>query len=313
MKRTLIALFALALAGCATSTSPSPTALDTSPSESIATNIDYPTFEPGAFRLDGSTAAIPLGSLILQRTMGVPATDADNITFSTTMASYLQLAWSADEDADETPMVLLAYEPDDSTRETLADYGDAAKMEFHPIGRDALVFLTNSANPVDSLTGAQIKDIYNGKITNWSEVGGEDKEIIAYQRPEDSGSGALMRKLVMGDAQMMSAPTDLISSGMEGLIEGVSTYQNSGNALGYSVYYYAHNMYALPDIKLLGVDGVAPENPTIASGAYPYVNDFYAVILASEPADSPARQLVEWLESPDGQALVDEAGYVPVK
>ena len=185
------------------------------------------------------------------------------------------------------------------------------KLESHPIGRDALVFFTNQTNPVTSLTTEQLRDIYTGKVTNWKQVGGKDIEIVAYQRTEESGSQALMRKYVMGDRKMAKAPSELITDDMGGIIEGVSDYANSGNAMGYSVFYYLANMYAVEGIRMLGVDGVLPSHDTIASGGYPFVNDFFVIIRADEPAGSPARRVMEWLLSPAGTQTVADAGYVP--
>ena len=65
------------------------------------------------------------------------------------------------------------------------------------IGLDGFVFLVNKENKVDSLTLEQIQKIYTGEITNWSNVGGENEEIVAYQREANSGSQNLMEKMVM--------------------------------------------------------------------------------------------------------------------
>ena len=261
--------------------------------------------------LDGSTANIPLGSLVLQRLAGVPKAQADNIQFSTTPLAYVNLACNG----AAPNLVVLAYEPAEETKEQIKPNPDldCGKLEYHTIGRDALVFLANEQNPVTSLTTAQYKQVYTGAVTNWSKFGGPDEKIVAYQRPESSGSQALMRKFVMGKTAMAKAPQEFVSTEMETLIDDVASYNNDGNALGYSVYYYAKTMYATPGVKLLGADGVQPSSDTIADGTYPYVNDFYAVIRADEPENSPARQVVTWLESPDGQQAVTDAGYVGKK
>ena len=314
-------LAAVALAGCVPAPAPAPPTATNAPSTvassapapsepappaASATPTSYP-FDLATFpALDGSTANIPLGSLILQRLVGVPKAQADNVSFSNTSNAYVSLA--CDDPANyANGLVVLAYEPAEVTKKDLAD---CAKLEFHPIGRDALVFLANQKNPVTSLTTKQYKDIYSGKITNWSDVGGAAKKIVAFQRPEPSGSQALLRKFVMGNAKMAKAPTEIVTAEMGELIDGVANYNNSGNALGYSVFYYAKAMYAQPGVKLLGANGVAPSSATIADGSYPYVNDFYAAIRADEPQGSVARQVVAWLESPEGQQTVVDAGYV---
>ncbi len=300
VKRLVLAMVAVALlAGCVGS----PVA---SPSGSAPSGGATPGFTMATLpRIDGSTANIPLISLVMQRLTGAPATEADNAIKTTgTPNAYLHLV---DGSAD----LLLVYEADADTVKEIKDSG--VKLESHPIGRDALVFFTNASNPVTSLTAEQYRDIYTGKITGWSSVGGSDQKIVAYQRPEASGSQALMRKYVMHDAKMAPAPKEMVTAEMGEIIDRVSSYANTGNALGYSVYYYLANMYAVPGIKMLGVGDVQPSKETIASGDYPYGNDFFVVIRADEPENSPARKVMNWMLTADGTQAVTDAGYVPLK
>ncbi|MCA0253491.1 MAG: substrate-binding domain-containing protein [Actinobacteria bacterium] len=308
----IAAALALTLTACTPATQPTPsTSSDPAPpsSPSVPTQPDTPepSSHPFSFetlpRFDGSTANIPLISLVIQRLTGASAAEADNaVQVTTTPNAYRALV------AGETDL-LLVYEANATVKQEVEDSG--VKLESHPIGRDALVFFTNAANPVTSLTTEQLRDIYTGRITNWKQVGGDDIGIVAYQRTEESGSQALMRKYVMGDRTMAKAPSELVTDDMGGIIEGVSDYANSGNALGYSVYYYLANMYAVEGIRMLGIGDVMPSHETIGAGKYPYVNDFFVIIRADEPADSPARQVMEWLLSPDGTRTVADAGYVP--
>lgn len=314
----IAAALAIALTACTPAAQPSPSAPTgpapsgspssaATPSTPVETATPEPSSHPFTFetlpRFDGSTANIPLISLVIQRLTGVSAAEADNaVNVTTTPNAYRALI------AGETDL-LLVYEANSTVKEEVEESGVA--LESHPIGRDALVFFTNDSNPVTSLTTGQLRDIYTGKVTNWKQVGGKDVEIVAYQRTEESGSQALMRKYVMGDRKMAKAPSELITDDMGGIIEGVSDYANTGNALGYSVYYYLANMYAVEGIRMLGIGGVMPSHETIASGDYPFVNDFFVIIRADEPAGSPARQVMEWLLSPAGAQTVADAGYVP--
>ena len=188
-----------------------------------------------------------------------------------------------------------------------------AKLEQKAIGRDALVFIVNEENPVQSLTQQQLRDIYAGRITSWKDVGGADSPIVAFQRGVDSGSQTLFKKLLIdkGDGQLMAAPTELAPADMGGLVDSIAEYNNSANAIGFSVYYYIDQMYSQPGLRLLRVDGVMPSNDTLADGSYPLCNDFYAVIRPDAAADSPERQLYDWLDTEAGQACIKKAGYVP--
>ena len=82
------------------------------------------------------------------------------------------------------------------------------ELEVIPMLRDGFVFFVNENNPVNNVAFQDIVDIYSGTITNWKQLGGEDKEIIAYQREENSGSQTGMLKRVMKDTPMMEAPKE---------------------------------------------------------------------------------------------------------
>ena len=272
----------------------SPTPAETPPEPRIKL-ADFP-------KLDGSTATIPLAQALLQHMTGCSEEEAEaRVRFSTTSASYHAL-WRKEAD------LLLAYEASPDTKESL-DLEE--NFDVYPIGRDALVFVVNENNPVDSLTTAQIRDIYSGEITNWNQLGGIDAPIVAFQRPENSGSQTMMQKLVMGELPMMDVPNEYFMPGeMWGLISELASYNNAGNAIGYSVYYYAKNMYSLPGLKFLRVDGVAPTERSIADEEYPHINEFYAV--TRKGADGYTKYLAEWLLSLEGQAFIASCGYVPV-
>lgn len=257
-------------------------------------------------RIDGSTATIPLSQAIYRLATGATEREAERfIRHDKTTRAYLNLIWDQETD------LVIAYEPGESVKKQLKEEGD--NLIIKPIGRDALVFMANQGNPVKSLTGQQVIDIYSGKIANWKEVGGSSQAIRAFQRPENSGSQNLMEKLVMKGTAMAEAPQDYVVSEMGELIEKVSAYDNTGEALGYSVYYYAKNMYQKPELKFMAVDGVTPSSDTIRDGSYPYVSDFYAAVRKDEPKDSNAYRLFEWLTSDDGQALINTLGYVGIQ
>lgn len=269
-----------------------------------AGEIEIPAFDKNTFpAIDGSTATIPLGQLMYRMSTGASELDAaTDIHFSKTTESYLKLI-SGDVD------LVIAYEAGEKAKEN-PGYQD---LIIEPIGLDALVFLCNQSNPVNDLSAEAIKGIYTGKYTNWKDVGGEDHNIIPYQRPLNSGSQTLMNKLFVKESEIMDAPTELTLGEMGDLIDGIAKYDNSADAMGYSVYYYAANMYQDPNVKMISVDGVKPDSDTIRSGKYPYVNPFYVAIRKDMPEDDPATILFHWLTDTDGQSLVNALGYVGVK
>ena len=253
--------------------------------------------------VDGSTSMLPLSRALMMASTGVSAQEAElRISHSkTTLSFYALVSGEAD--------LLLVARPAQEAFDYAEDMG--VELEMRPIGVDALVFLTSDKNPVDSLTQQQAVGIYTGAITNWKEVGGADAEIVAYQRNETSGSQVMMENVVMDGQPMTDAPVEYRPSEMGALVDEVASYRNSADAIGYSVYYYVTEMYLREGVKLLAIDGVAPSNETIASGEYPYTQYSYAVIRKDEREDSPARQLFDFLTTPEGKALMAAQGYVP--
>ena len=251
--------------------------------------------------VDGSTANIPLAMGLIQLVTGCTEAEAEaSINFSTTDYSYEALAEGLCD-------MLLVYEASAPTKEL---YDPQNNFDMRPIGLDALVFITNTDNPVDSLTEEQLRGIFSGEITNWKEVGGLDQEIKAFQRPTLSGSQTLMLNLCMGEVAMADQEIIAVSDTMSDVIRDIAAYDSSANAIGYSVYYYAKNMYNQPNLKFIKVEGVEPTYESINSGEYKYINPFYA-ILPKTNVNANAALLVDWLETPDGQAFVASCEYVP--
>lgn len=277
----------------------------TLPNAETKVNIEKPKFTRESFpKVDGSTATIPLSQAIARSVLDISSEEsAKFIKHNTTHDAYLNLIHKK---AD----IIFVTE---ASKEELNMAKDAkVELEIVPVVKEGFVFLVNTKNPINSLTTKQIQDIYQGNIKNWKEVGGEDKNIVAYQREPNSGSQTLMEQTVMKGLKLKDSPKTIIT-GMEGLIESIAKYDNSDKAIGYSVFYYAKTMYNKDTIKLLAVDGVAPDNNTISSGKYPFTTGYYAVMRKSEPKNSNARKLLAWLISADGQKLAEESGYVPLK
>ncbi|MCQ2609883.1 MAG: substrate-binding domain-containing protein, partial [Lachnospiraceae bacterium] len=259
---------------------------------------DYP-------RVDGSTANMPMMAQIRSSFLGEDLVEAENnVEVTTTDYAWRNLVEKKND-------LLLVYEPSSETKDIIDK--SPVKLKKTPIGVDALVFIVNKDNPIDNLTTQQLRDIYSGKITNWKEVGGEDKKIEAYQRQLNSGSQTLFLNLLMKDTKPMDAPESYRIMGMDGLIEEIASYNDSSNALGYSVYYYAKKMYEVPGLKLLSVDGIEPNDETIANGEYPFLNEYYLVIREDEPKDSITTKLHDYILSDKGKADIKKAGYVPIK
>lgn len=278
----------------------------TSSQEQEIPSATHPIMSPNEYpKIDGSTATIPLSLALYQLVTENSIQDAEEaIVHTKTTNAYKRLI---DKDVD----MLIVYE---GSKE-IFEYAKtkSVKLLSKPIGMDALVFFVNPNNPVQSLTQNQLVDIYSGKYTNWKQVGGLNKKIVAFQRPDQSGSQNLMDKLVMKDTKMMKGPGVIRPVGMKDVVKEMTSYVNESNALGYSVFYYVSNMIEQPDMRLLQINGIEPNQQAIQDGTYPYTNHFYVVIRDDEKTDSNTRKLYNWLTTEDGQKLIEDTGYVSIK
>lgn len=169
------------------------------------------------------------------------------------------------------------------------------ELVYVPIGREAFVFMVNRNNPADSLTVDEVRSIYGGDITNWSEVGGPWRPINPVTRMEGSGSQTAMNAF-MGDTAF----------------DGKSPLALFGGSIGFSFRYYMNDMVANENVKMLALNGVYPSAENIQNGTYPVVAEFYAIYRAdNENENIPI--LIDWLLSEEGQRLIEETGYVRVK
>lgn len=270
-------------------------------SEPLFTLDNYP-------KVDASLATQPLTNAFIKNFTGIDV-DVTTLGYSNTHPGYIKLI---DDEVD----LIVVTEP--SEDELAYAQSKGVELEIVPVVKEGFVFYVNEKNPVDNLTLEEVQKIYSGKITNWSEVGGNDEKIRAFQRNVNSGSQTGMLSLVMKDIPLMEPLTEDRIGSMVDIINIVSSYDNGLNSIGYSYYYYATTMYDDIDkdvadrIKLLGINGVKPNYDTIKDGSYPIQTAYYIVIRKDEPQDSNTRKLRDAMLSARGQDVAKEAGYVPV-
>lgn len=260
-------------------------------------------------KVDGATAMLPMVGEITKSVLGYTDEQAQKYLDENTQGKSAKVYASLIK--KEKDLIFVSEPSDDILKQA-----KEANVEFDMtgIGRDGFVFIVNKDNPVNSLTIEQIQKIYTGEITNWNQVGGNDEEIVAFQREQNSGSQNLMEKMVMKDTKIKESPSGLMIASMEGLIDSVSkNYDGSKSSIGYSIYLYAKEQYVKDNIKFLSIDGVYPSDETIANGTYPLSKIVYAVTRKDVPQDSSVRKLTKWLLTDEGQKTVVAGGYSKLK
>lgn len=229
-------------------------------------------------------------------------TNGKIVTFTNTSVGYSRLI------NGEVDMFFGA-KPSASQLEEANEAG--VEFDYTPIGQEAFIFFVNTNNPISNLTSNQIRSIYHGDITNWREVGGNNHEILAFQRPERSGSQAMM-SYFMKDISLKKPLQYEYISGMSGIITQTAEYNGEDNAIGYTFKYFLYGLHQEENVKVLSIDGIAPTKENIQSQTYPLSTYLYCVTLKSNQKEN-VKKLKEFILSEQGQYIIDQTGYCALK
>ena len=169
------------------------------------------------------------------------------------------------------------------------------------VALDGIAMIVNPENPVSDLTVEQIADIYTGKITNWSEVGGNDAEIVLIGREAGSGTRDGFESIT-GTKDACQYRQELTSTG-----DVITTVSQNPDAIGYA------SLAALKDtVKALTVGGVAPTEETVKDGSYVIQRPFVLVTKEGTALSDTAQKFFDFAISADAASIISAAGAVPV-
>jgi phosphate transport system substrate-binding protein len=162
------------------------------------------------------------------------------------------------------------------------------------VAGDAIAIVVHPDNPVNGLTIPQLSDIYSGKITNWREIGGEDRPIVLLSRESNSGTHVFFLENVVrqgrsGD-QTLFSPNTLLMPSSEGISAEV---RQNPNAIA------AGEPYVLPTVE------------TVKDNSYPIARGLY-IYTAGEPQGA-IRAYLDWILGSEGQSIVRQQGFVPLQ
>ena len=260
-------------------------------SEIVSINSDF-CLEGELPVIDSAAALYPVSSAFVNAVYpedsvnfnGKDFTSDSKLQMRNTISAYKAVV---DGDAD----IILCAKPSQEQLKYAEDKG--VELELVPIGCEAFVFLVNGSNPVDNLSIDEIKGIYSGKYTNWSQLGGENIPINPVTRNEGSGSQTALESF-MGDTPIKKNPLGFI-----------------GSAIGFSFRYYVEDIAEHGNIKMLSLNGVYPDKNNIAEGNYPIVSNFYAVYSKSN-TNPNIEPFISWMLSSEGQEIIEKTGYIPL-
>lgn len=166
------------------------------------------------------------------------------------------------------------------------------------IARDAIALVVHPSNTLTGLTLAEIKDIYTGKVSNWSEVGGADQEIIVVSRDSASGTFETFNELALEGEKVRA---DALLQASNAAV--VTTVANTPGAIG-----YVGLGYVSKEIKALTVDEVIPSKETVNAGDYPLARSLF--MYTDGKPEGAVKKFIDFVLSAEGQKLVEENGYI---
>ena len=178
---------------------------------------------------------------------------------------------------------------------------EKAALTETTVALDGIAMIVNPENPVSDLTVEQIADIYTGKITNWSEVGGNDAAIVLIGREAGSGTRDGFESIT-GTKDACQYRQELTSTG-----DVITTVSQNPDAIGYA------SLAALKDnVKALTVGGVAPTEDTVKDGSYVIQRPFVLVTKTGAKLSENAQKFFDFALSAEAAQYITSAGAVPV-
>ncbi len=169
------------------------------------------------------------------------------------------------------------------------------------VAMDGVCVVVHPSNPVAKLTSAQVRDIYSGKITNWSQVGGPGMPIVVISRDTSSGTYETFETLIM-KKQPMAAGVEYVNANPQAQTR-VKTTQGAIAYVGLGF---------LEGVKVLSIDGIKPSRQTVANGTYPLSRPLFMFTNGFPKLGSPLYRFVTFHLSEKGQELVEAKGFVPL-
>lgn len=170
------------------------------------------------------------------------------------------------------------------------------------IALDGMAVVVHKDNTVSNLTREQVREMFVGNITNWSQVGGEDRPIRLITREEGSGTREAFAKLVMNNQRVSrKALTQESNGAVKELVRGDRA------AIGYMSLGLVND-----EAKIVNIEGIVPSTENVRNGSYPLVRPFLFVVRMGAVLSPAAKEFLEFVLSPQGQHLLVEEGLVSV-
>lgn len=175
------------------------------------------------------------------------------------------------------------------------------EIKGHIIAMDGIVIIVHLTNPVDNITKEQLQKIYTGKIKNWKEIGGKDMKIVVVSRDSSSGTFEFFTEFILDKKRTL--PSAIMQASNQGVLNFVS--QTPG-AIGY----IGHG-YLSEKVKAVKFEGVEATVDNVLKNKYKLSRPLYMYTLSN--AKKEVMDFINFIKSPEGQKIVEEEGFIPLK
>ncbi|HEY3318007.1 MAG TPA: substrate-binding domain-containing protein [Coriobacteriia bacterium] len=183
-------------------------------------------------------------------------------------------------------------------------------LRYTLLSRDGLALAVHPSVKVTGLTSQQVRDIYAGKITNWSQVGGQDARIHVLDRNEDESAKIILRKFILGPlgkpGSVSITPNAIKLYYEPDMVEALTS---TPGAIGY--FSLGYGLSEKIPVTYLKLDGVTASVENVENGTYKVVRPL-GIVLPKHP-DAKTARFVEWASGPEAAALMKENGYAPAR
>jgi len=186
------------------------------------------------------------------------------------------------------------------------DAAKAKELVDHKVVAEVFGVAISKSLGIDNLTSAQIRDIFSGKVTNWKNVGGPDKEILLIHRTAGSGTRATFEKTILGGDKSLENDSLGVTQDSNGAV--LSAMKENDGAISYLGLAYMNSQEAKDAIKLVKLDGVASDKANICDGTYKFWS--WGHMYTKGEATGVAKSFIEFVSSPDNASNVANLGFI---
>jgi phosphate transport system substrate-binding protein len=183
---------------------------------------------------------------------------------------------------------------------------NARKLVDHKVIAQGFCVVVNKSLEIDNLTSDQLKDIFSGKITNWNDVGGEDKEILLVHRTAGSGTRATFENTILGGDKSLENDSLGITQDSNGAV--LSVMKENEGAISYLGLSYMNSEEAQDLLNLLKIDGVASDKANIIDGSYPFWS--WGHMYTKGEATGLSKKFIEFVASEDNRSSAENLGFI---